>query len=373
MSYENRMELYSKIEELRGKPLIVYITSYRRNAGGQMGSDVIPFFAKQINKIPKEKTEIDLLVISKGGDPNVSWRIICMLRERFSKISVLLPFEAYSAATLLALGADEIVMHPFSNLGPVDPQIVTIRQKEGSQQGNIEKFHFGAEDLSHYLDFLRSDVGITDQEQLERAFELISKDIGALKVGVAKRSTYLALSLGKKLLSLHMKDQNQVKAITEALNKSFYHHGYPVGRKEAKEIGLPINYPQEELETLLWEIWEDIEEEMDCNQPFQPIREIVKSNTNNALFSEIPQLNLPPNASSQIMQTVIKQLLKQSIKYNQPVDYKIFHATLESLRAKYDYISEGKILSIRMPDMKIHTSFVTISEGWTQYIANNSE
>ena len=41
-------------------------------------------------------------------------------------------------------------------------------------------------------------------------------------------------------MHLHMKDQNKVKAISDSLNKSFYHHGYPVGRNEAKTIGLNI-------------------------------------------------------------------------------------------------------------------------------------
>ena len=222
MAYETRIKLYREIEEKRKRPLISYFTSLRPNASAQMASDVISEFAKQIIEIPKTKKEIDILIVSSGGDPTVAWRIISMLRERFEKVGVLVPYAAYSAATLLALGANEIIMHPFSNLGPVDPQLTYVKRGE---KGSEEKIQFGAEDLRHFLDFVKTDVGISDQEQLERAFELVCKDVGSIPIGVAKRSSYLALSMGEKLLSLHMDDQSKVKAIAEALNKSFYHHG----------------------------------------------------------------------------------------------------------------------------------------------------
>ena len=123
MSYDSRLELYKRIETARGRPLIAYITSSRQNASAQMASDVIPQFTKQLIRIPRASQEVDVLIVSNGGDPTVSWRMISLIRERFQKVGVLLPYAAFSAATLLALGADEIVMHPFSNLGPVDPQL----------------------------------------------------------------------------------------------------------------------------------------------------------------------------------------------------------------------------------------------------------
>ncbi|MBU0734226.1 MAG: hypothetical protein KKG10_08760, partial [Proteobacteria bacterium] len=46
-----------------------------------------------------------------------------MLREFCEKLAVLVPFRAHSAGTTLALGADEIVMGPLGELGPVDPSV----------------------------------------------------------------------------------------------------------------------------------------------------------------------------------------------------------------------------------------------------------
>lgn len=198
MAYSSRIAFYRTIEEYRQRPLIAYVTSSRHNASGVMSSDVIPHFIKQIREIPKEQQKVDILVVSHGGDPNVPWRIVSILRERFQSVGIMLPYAAYSAATLMALGADEIVMHPFANLGPVDPQL-TYR-KPGTEQ----TINFGSEDLRNFLEFVRSDVGISDQEQITRAFELLCKDVGTVPIGVAKRSTQLSLSMGEKLLSLHI-------------------------------------------------------------------------------------------------------------------------------------------------------------------------
>ena len=56
----------------------------------------------------------------------VAWRFVNALRERVERFSVLVPQDAFSAATLLALGADEIVMHPYGCLGPVDVTVAIL-------------------------------------------------------------------------------------------------------------------------------------------------------------------------------------------------------------------------------------------------------
>ena len=51
-----------------------------------------------------------------------------MVREYLgdeSFIYCLVPYYAFSAGTLIAVGANEIFMHPTASLGPVDPQILS--------------------------------------------------------------------------------------------------------------------------------------------------------------------------------------------------------------------------------------------------------
>ena len=176
----------------------------------------------------------------------MSWRIISLLREKFKKVSVLIPYTAYSAATLLALGADEIIMHPYGNLGPLDPQL-NFLDVNGKQRT------ISYEDITKYIEFVK-DIGITDQELIQRSFDKLTAEIPPTAIGFAKRSSQLGLTMGQKLLATHMDDENKTKVISETLNTKFYHHGYPLARNEAKEIGLPIAKSDKKIEDLLWKI-----------------------------------------------------------------------------------------------------------------------
>jgi hypothetical protein len=359
MSYEIRKAIYEKISEKRQRPIISYVTSFRQNAVANMASDVVAQFIKNVDRIPGDKKEIDIVLISYGGDPTVAYRLISILRERFKKIGVLLPYTAYSAATLMALGADEIVMHPYSNLGPVDPQLTHKKQ-------NQEQIHFGSEDLRNYIDFIKQDVGLSDQEQMQKSFEIICKEVGAVPIGIAKRSSQLALSMGEKLLSLHMSDNNKAKSIAETLNKSFYHHGYPLGRTEAKKMGLPITNPESDLEELLWEIYESFETDMKFNEPFEPLKLALNSAMGANLLSPVPQIQIPANLPPQLLQQVYNNVLQQiQTVQNQPVDYENFLAAVEGKDSRSEFVVKGKIFATRLPDNNIAMNLMQISGSWT--------
>src|SRR5258708_413681 len=126
MAYKDRLDLYKEIETHRKRPLIAYVTSKRKGIWGEalMANDAVAQIIRQLDALPKETKELDFLIVSNGGDPMVAWRIMTLFRPRFDKVAVLIPQSAYSAATLVAFGADEIVMHPNGNLGPVDMQII---------------------------------------------------------------------------------------------------------------------------------------------------------------------------------------------------------------------------------------------------------
>lgn len=78
--------------------------------------------------------ELHLVLRSPGGDGEQAIRAIRALQSRCSKLVIVFPDIAKSAATLLALGADEIRLGPASDLGPVDPQMMVgnrwVRRQE---------------------------------------------------------------------------------------------------------------------------------------------------------------------------------------------------------------------------------------------------
>lgn len=357
MNYTDRKKLYKKISEIRKRPLITYVTSIRNNANASIASDVIAHFLKQLSKISEDVDSVDLLLISNGGDPTVSYRIVNLIRERFKKFGVLLPYTAYSAATLISLGADEIIMHPYSNLGPVDPQL-THKTKE-------KEIRFGSEDLRNYLEFIKEDVGVSDQEQLQRSFELVAKEVGSIPIGIAKRSSQLAFSMGEKLLNMHMSDSNKAKTIAETLNKSFYHHGHALGLTEAKKIGLPVIKPNNELKQLLHEVMLSFESEMEFNKPFNPLQIVLNDPQTSVLLSPVNQIQLPANLPPKVLQQAYNNVLQQIQVVQIPaVDYDLFIASVESVNCNSQFRINGKIFSNRLPDNNIAINVVQVKSEW---------
>lgn len=366
MAHKDRLVLYHKIETLRERPLIVYVTSSRNMAAGEMANDAIPPFLDQIQKLPPKTKACDLLVVSNGGDPTVAWRIMSLLRERVSTVGVLIPQAAFSAATLLALGADEIVMHACGNLGPVDPQITVQRQVPGTQEK--QAFRFGSEDLAGFLSFIKESVGLTDQEHIRAALEWFCKEVGAVPIGVATRGSRLSVSLSEKLLRMHMKNDSEgqkAKVIAETLNTKFFHHGYPLGRKEAKEIGLKVVSPPPELEDAMWQAWLDLEDEMACRSPFSPMTEVANHPMAAKLFGPIQQValpaNLPPEIATQVWQNVLQKI---TIELLPTIDYILTSSLLESVRLCHVFAGRGRINARRGPDFKVALNVMPISAQW---------
>lgn len=261
MSYLNRLKLIEQIEKNRNRPLITYITSIRPNLSDAMDQDSIIPFIKQIELIDKNEQNIDVLILSNGGDPMVAWRLISLLRERFTNIAVIVPYSAYSAATLFALGADEIIIHPYGNLGPIDPQITIKNNIPGASKT------FSYEDLVNYIEFVKT-VGLTDQELLQKCFDKLVGEVPPTSLGFAKRSSQLGLMMGEKLLSTHLKDKNTAKTISQALTTKFYNHGYSLNRQEAKDLGLNVCDKGAKFNELLWKLASDYIQDFEFNVPF---------------------------------------------------------------------------------------------------------
>jgi hypothetical protein len=292
----------------------------------------------------------------------VAWRIVSLIRQRVKTLNVMIPHSAYSAATLVALGANEIIMHPNGHIGPVDMQITTYEGRPRS---------FSTEDITAFLDFVRENLKITDQEHIRILFELTCKEVGSLGIGFTARSSRLAVDLGERLLALHMQDddsRSKLRTIVENMSRKFQSHAYPVNRTEAIDLGLPVKKDVDNaLDSLLWKLWLDIAEELQENSPFHPLYELMKSSQAPKLLSPVPQLDLPKNAPSPTYFTAsvpeITAATPAATRID-PVDFECRSGLVESSRMAYALISRGKILSCRTPDLMIQYNVVTTSRGW---------
>lgn len=364
MGYTERKQLFDKIVLKRQRPLLTYVTSIRPGMGCQMAGDSIRPIIDQLEQIPKEEKNIDFLIISNGGDPITSLRIMGLLRERFEKVSILLPYVAYSAATILSLGADELVMHPYSNIGPVDPQLSAPHRMPS---GATEQLEFSPEDIVNYIEFLKTDVK-ADKEQMKTAIPPLMEQVGALNIGRSKRSQRLSFSLSEKMLGFHIRNNKKIKEIAKALNSSYYHHGYAVGRLEAQKMGLPITIPDVELEGLLWKVWLDYEAEMKCNEPFNVVNEVLANPNASKAINSFPIINLPANLPDSQKQAIYNQIASQvNVIQQQTLSVKCMLASIESPFAAKVFYNDITIAYWRDANLNLKVNLTPKGSGWIKY------
>ncbi|MEW6409652.1 MAG: hypothetical protein AB1488_06010 [Nitrospirota bacterium] len=276
MSIEKRIELIKQIEDFQRSKVICYVTGDRAPFTTQIADDAIRVIRRHLDSIGINK-RISLFLYSRGGDMVAPLRIVRLIREHCEVFNVLIPYRAHSAATSIALGADEIVMGKSGELSPVDP--TTVHPFNPQDPNNPQqRIPISVEDVTSYLFLAKEKAGIRD-EQMVSVFNELANKINPLALGNIYRTYRMARSLTEKLLGLHMdihKEKNKIETIVQNLTEKLCIHGYLISRTEAeKEIGLNIIKPDEKLETLMWALYEGYEEEMKLNQPFVPL-EILK-------------------------------------------------------------------------------------------------
>ncbi|MDR2943561.1 MAG: hypothetical protein LBU81_00465 [Methanosarcinales archaeon] len=168
------------------------------------------------------------------------------------------------------------------------------------------------------------------------------------------------------MLETHLDDKNKAVNIAQALNTSYYHHGYAVGRKEAKDIGLEITYPDQELESIMWSIWLDFCDEMKCNQSFDPISEIMNDSTANRIISQVPIVSIPANTPPQVAQNLIGQIAQQQAKIVQQPSLEISQplAAIESFKNSYVFKQQLNVVFWRDANMGLSYNMTGYSKGW---------
>jgi ClpP class serine protease len=69
---------------------------------------------------------LNLILHSPGGDGTCVEKFVALCRNQCKHFRVIIPYMAKSAATMIALGADQIIMGPSSELGPIDAQVPVV-------------------------------------------------------------------------------------------------------------------------------------------------------------------------------------------------------------------------------------------------------
>ncbi|MHB8577817.1 MAG: SDH family Clp fold serine proteinase [Dehalococcoidia bacterium] len=124
-----RRKYLARLHSQTGRAVILYATAFTEpNSTSpailQVGLGDVQGFMEAVSGTTER--ELDLILHSPGGSAEAAESIIEYLRQRYDHIRVFVPLAAMSAATMMALGADEIVLGKHSQLGPIDPQLQIV-------------------------------------------------------------------------------------------------------------------------------------------------------------------------------------------------------------------------------------------------------
>jgi hypothetical protein len=189
------------------------------SAWAALSGDDIPILIDALLGIGDVQT-LNLILESPGGDGSQVTKFVDLCRNQCQRFRVIVPHEAKSAATLISLGADEIIMGPSSELGPIDAQIPAV--VEGLRR------------------FISAQSFIVE---CERSMEL-GREIG-------KRLLCEYMFLGKK------RKANKAEALVAELSsvKRFKLHVAGIKGSMAKDLGLKVRLCGHDFD--LWKtVWE---------------------------------------------------------------------------------------------------------------------
>ncbi len=271
MARAQRMELIKSIGRKRGSMVISYVTGDRENVSTRIAPDVVRIIFRHLKMIGT-RPQIDLLLYTRGGDVLTPWRLVNLFREFTSRFCVLVPFRAYSAGTLMCLGADEIVMSKMGELGPIDPSVVNAFNPQDPANA-CARLPVNIEDVYSYMALIAEKMGTYNEEAIARAFMVLVENIHPLALGNVHRNWMLIRSLANKMLGLRSArlSDEQEQNIVDYLTEKLYAHNHMIVRREAvEEIGLPVVYADDELDDLMWGLHEDLANELKLRDPFNP-------------------------------------------------------------------------------------------------------
>ena len=238
--FEVRLTAIRRIQAETKRPLLCYATQTSNAPNGAPVSiddgDLVGF-SDLIDSV--SGTQADVLVISNGGSAEATERIIRRLRGRFGGLRFLVPSNAYSAATLMCLAGDEILMLPEGTLGPIDPQLNGVPARailRGFEKLEERLSEEGPKALTAYVPLLQKyDLHLLEQ---------------------CRSANELSKELARTWLAQYAMRDSSPNRIDEAvdffcnwdLHKS---HGRSIDAETARSIGIPATVLTDRLADLV--------------------------------------------------------------------------------------------------------------------------
>jgi len=242
MLIERTQPVLDKLSTLLGEPVITYWISSK---GSICQSDVASLYALLRNMGSIDR--LSLFVKSDGGSGQAALRMVNLLRRYVRHLTVLAPLECQSAATMLALGADKILMGPLAHLSAVD---TSLTHDLSPIDRDNDRVSVSNDELLRVIRLWTEQA----KDSTTNPYEALFPYVHPLVIGAVDRSSALSTRICEEILSYHMSDKERAREISNNLNAGYPSHNYPITLREAKRIGLNVEPMEDNVNAQLFEL-----------------------------------------------------------------------------------------------------------------------
>ena len=234
----------------RGKPLLLL--------------DVDPVYTASVLTVAQELagksfTELDVVIHTPGGHIESAFNIAKLLRTCAKKINIIVPYKSKSAGTLICLCADNLILDPISELGPLDTQIresqegdtVTYKSALNGFKAleQVQKHAFDNLDLAAKLLISRS--GLKMGEAVKLAIEFSGKtssclynQLNPITIGEYARALEVGEQYGIIILTRYLGwSYEKASEVIKKLVYDYPSHGFSIDAEELQSLGFTVTSP----------------------------------------------------------------------------------------------------------------------------------
>jgi hypothetical protein len=180
-------------------------------------------------------------------------QLALLLREYTQHLTILVPYRAWSAGTLLCLSANELVLGPIAELGPIDAQIGASGPPPPDAPGSI-----GAPDVRSFRRMAEEWFGVDRPEDRLQVLALVAQRIFPTSLSSFYRFDQLTRQIGYELLAYQLPQlpAAERQQIVDRLAEGYLTHDYVLSRKDLRDLGLNARFADAQEETLIWDVYQ---------------------------------------------------------------------------------------------------------------------
>lgn len=252
---DNHDEWVAKIKE------VVLSIADKLNAdvllyAGDIASPADRDLIELINDRSTRRKNVFFILTTDGGSADSAYRIARTLQQKYGKVVLFVDSFCKSAGTLIALGADEIVMADIAELGPLDVQLYKPDELSELTSGLTPLQALSTLQTEAFSTFeecflklrFRSGLQITTRTAADIAarltiglFKGVYAQLDPMRLGEYQRAMLIAQHYGTRIARKNLKD-----SALERLIADYPSHGFIIDRCEAETLFHKVREPSEE-------------------------------------------------------------------------------------------------------------------------------